>query len=123
MDEHVGIRKLKAVLDFIRSVAEVERNSHATSLENAEIDGQPFKAVHEQNGNLVALLQSAAQKEVGETVRLSVELLPSDFTAERLERIGLYERILTPSGIALLKLLRIYLHKGDIVRPFARIAL
>ena len=123
MHEHIGVGKFETVLDFVCGIAEIERNCHASRLENAKIYRQPFKAVHEKNRNLVALLETATEKEIREPVRLPVELLPSNLAPERLKRVRLDKRILSPCGIPLFELLRIYLHKCDIIRPFARIAL
>ena len=121
--EHVRIGKLKAVLDLVRRVAEVERHGHAAGLQHAEVDRQPLKAVHQQDGDLVAPLESAAQEKIREAVRLLVELRPGDLAAERLKRARFDERILTPGGVPLLQFLRVDLDQRHIVWPFARIAL
>ena len=123
VDKHVGIGEVKAVLYLLCGVAEIQRHSHASGLEHAKVYRQPLKAVHEQDRDLVAAPEPTAQKEVGEAVRLLVELRPGYLAPERLERAGLYERVLAPRGVALLEFLRIDLDERNVVRPLAGVAL
>lgn len=69
-DEYVDVCLLDAVGDFLGGIAEIERNGSGPALEYAEVDGQPFKTVHEQDGDLVALLHATREKQVGEAVCL-----------------------------------------------------
>ena len=120
--ERVGVGKLQAVLDFIRRVAEVERHGETPGAQHAEVDGQPLEAVHQEDCDLVALLVAAREEEVGEAVRLLLELGPRDFAAEALHGAGLDERVFPPRGVAVLKLLRVDFDERRVVRPLFRVA-
>ena len=115
--ERVGVGEFEAVLDFVRRIAEIQGNRETARLQDAEVDRQPLQAVHQQNSDLVALLETAAEQEVGEPVRLHVELAPRDFTAEGIQRARFDEGVLAPGRLAVLKLLRIDFDQGDVVRP------
>ena len=56
-DKRVRICKLKTIFNFIGRIAEVQRNGHTSSLQDAKINRQPLKAIHQKNGNLVATLE------------------------------------------------------------------
>ena len=43
--QHLHLRQVRAVLDLLRRVAEVEGHSNGPGFQNTEIDGQPFQAV------------------------------------------------------------------------------
>jgi len=58
--ENLHVREVEAVADLLARVAEVERHRHAAGLEDAEVDGQPLEAVHEQNAHLRAAFDAAA---------------------------------------------------------------
>ena len=121
-DEDVRVREFEAVLDLVRRVAEVERHGQTARPQRAEVDRQPLQAVHQQDGDLVALLVAAAQEEVREAVRLLLELGPGDLAAERLDRARFDQRVFPPRRVAVLQFLRIDLHQRDVVRPFPCIA-
>ena len=80
-DQGVCLGLGEAVLDLGAGVAEVERHRHGAGLEDAEVDGQPFEAVVEQDGDLVALADAAREQQVGEAVGLLVEDAPGDLAA------------------------------------------
>ena len=122
-DESRRVGEREAVLYLVSRIAEVQRHGHAARLEDAEVDGQPLEAVHEEYRDLFAALVPSAQKEVREAVRLLVELAPRHLAPERLDGRALDERIFAPGGVAGLKLLRVYLDERDVVRPLRRIAL
>ena len=117
--EHVRVCKLQAVLDLIRRVAEIERHREAAGLERAEVDRQPLQAVHQEDRDLVALGESAGEQKIREAVGLLLELRPGDLGAELLNRRTFDQRIFAPGRAAGLKLLRIDLDEGDVIRPFA----
>ena len=97
-DEIARIGEPEAVFDFVRGVAEVQRHGDRARLENPEVDREPFEAVHEQNRDLVSLLDPAAQEQIREAVGELVELLPrrgaaqSDRMARRLDEIEVFPR-------------------------------
>ena len=72
----VGLGQLEAVLDLLRGVAVVHGHRDRPGLEDAEVDGQPLEAVHEQDGDLVALAEPSLEQQVGEAVGRLVELPP-----------------------------------------------
>ena len=51
----VAVRLIEAVFYLIGGVSEIQRNRNSARFEYSEISRQPFKAVHHQNCNLVAL--------------------------------------------------------------------
>ena len=105
----------EAVLDLVGGVAVVHGNGHRAGLENPEVDGQPFQAVHEQDGDLGALADASGKKEVGEAVGRSVELPPGHLPARVLEGVGLHEFVLTPGDFALVLDLGIDADEADLV--------
>ena len=116
------VGKLEAVLDLVRRIAEIERHGHAARLEDAEVDRKPLKAVHQQDRDLVASLVSAREEEVGEPVRLLVEVAPRHVGAVCPVRNGLDELRLLP-GLVPAVVRRVDLHQSDIARPFRCVAL
>ena len=52
------------------------RHGDSARLERAEVDREPFEAVHEQNTDFIALLKTPAEQEIRESVRERVELRP-----------------------------------------------
>ena len=120
--ERVRIGQFETVPDLLRRVAEVERHGHAPRAEDAEVDRQPVEAVHQEDRDLLALLEAAREEEVRKAVRLLVELLPRDLAAERRDRRSLDQRILAPRRVVVLQLLRIDLDKRDVVRPVPGVA-
>ena len=120
--EHVGIRKFQAVLDFVRRVAEIQRHRQTPRAENSEINRQPFKTVHQQNGDLVALLESSAQQQIGKAIGLFLEFSPGDFTPKGLNGTRFNQRILPPSRVPLFQFLWINLNQCHVVWPFLCVA-
>ena len=74
--EEVGVALLNAVLDLLRGVAVVERYGDRARFQDSEVDGQPVKAVHQQNRDLFALFYSAREQQIGKPVRLYVKFAP-----------------------------------------------
>ncbi len=101
-DQGPRVGQLEAVLDLLRRVAEVQRDGDGPGLEDAEVDGQPLQAVHQEDGHLVALADAAAEQQVGEPVGGLVELAPRHLPAGEVEGIGLHELVLAPGDLALL---------------------
>ena len=114
-DEHFDVRQIEAVFDFIRRVAEVQRHGHAAAFENAEIDGQPFEAVHEQNADFGAFRHAARQQEVGETIGLLVELGPCHFGAEGIDVAAFDQGVFTPIGMVFFKFLWVDFDKRHVI--------
>ena len=120
-DEDGGVGEVEAVADLIGRVAVVEGDGHRAGAEDAEVDGEPLQAVHEEDGDLVALPHVPREEEVGEAVRLLVELRPRHLAAEGLDGARLDERILLPRRVAGFEFLRVDFDQGDLVREFPRI--
>ena len=75
-NEEIDVREPDAVFDFVGRVPEIERHGDPARLQRAEVDREPFEAVHEQNTDLVALFKPPAEQEIREPVRERVELRP-----------------------------------------------
>ena len=114
-DQGVGLGQLEAVLDLVGRVAVVHGNGDGARLEDAEVDGQPLDAVHQQDGDLVALADAAREEQVGEPVGRLVELPPGDLPAGGLHGFGLHELVLAPGDLARLAQFGIELHETDLV--------
>ena len=114
-DQGVGLGELEAVLDLVGGVAVVHGDSDGPRLEDAEVDGQPLDAVHQQDGDLVALADAAREEQVGEPVGRLVELPPGDLPPGGLHGFGLHQLVLAPGDLARLAQLGIELHETDLV--------
>ena len=114
-DEHVDVGELDAVFDLLGGVAEVEGHGHRAALQHAEVDREPFEAVHEQDADAVALLDVAREQEVRHAVRLAVEFAPGEFGAEGVGRARLHQGVFTPGGVAFFEFLRVDFHQCDVV--------
>ncbi len=114
-DDDIDLRQLGAVFDLIRVIAEIKRHGERTRLEHAEVNRQPLQAVHQQNGDLVALLYAAAEQQIGKAVRLFVEHAPCDLTAVARRRRRLNQVVFLPCDAANLLNFRIQLNQCDIV--------
>lgn len=99
-EERVDIRELEAVFNLLRGVAEVERHGYRAGLEYAEVDGQPFEAVHHEDGDLVALFDSAREQQVRAAVGLLVKDAPRYLAAVAFCRTGFYQFIFAPRDAA-----------------------
>ena len=91
-DEHLHVREVEAVGDLFGGVAEVQGHGEAAGLENAEIDGEPFEAVHQEYADLGAALHAAREQEVGKAVGLGVELGPGHLAAVREVGAGVLDK-------------------------------
>ena len=111
-DQHLHIRQLQAILDLVGGVTEIHGHGDAAGLEDAEIDGQPLQAVHQQDGDLGALLQTAAQQKVCKPVCPAVKILPAQLPA--VGGIGgALDQVEVPPGHGLVPLLGgVDLHQG-----------
>ena len=101
-DQRSRLGEFEAVLDLVGGVAVVHGHRHRAGLEDAEVDGQPLKAVHEQDGHLVAPADAPAEEQIGEAIGSLVELPPGDLPAGEIVRVGLHELVLAPGDLALL---------------------
>ena len=122
-EEHVGVGQLHAVVDLLRRVAEVQGNGHRPRLQNAEVDGQPLQAVHQQDGHLLALPDAPAPEQIGHPVGLLVKDRPGDLPAVGGGGGGLDEGVLLPGHPLLLMDLGVDLHQGDLVPVELAVAL
>ena len=121
-NEHGNIRELGAVTDLIRGIAVVHRNCERAGLQNAEIYGQPFKAVHEQDRDFVAFFNAAGQEKIGEAVCLDIEFAPRHFPAVAFARSGFDQGKLTPGEIGVGLVRGIELYESDLVRVELRVS-
>ena len=94
--QNIHLRKIHTVLDLVRSIAEVQGYRQGTGLENAEINGQPLQAVHQQDRHLVALLDAPGQQEIGKPICLFVEHAPGDLPPVVGHRCRLDQLVLLP---------------------------
>ncbi len=120
--EKVGIGFFNAVFDLLSGVAEVERNRDRACLEDAEIDRQPLEAVHQQDGDLVALADASCEQQVGEAVRLDVKLTPGELLAERAAACRLDQIIFAPCDARYVLDLGIDFHQRDFVLEIVRVS-
>ena len=106
--EHKGfhIRQTQAILDLLGRITEVERYCQTSRLENAEIDGQPFQTVHQQNSYLGTFFQPPAQQQIGETVGFFIKLAPGHFPAIGGVGTGALNETELPPGHRLVPLVR-----------------
>ena len=95
-DEDVCFRELDAVFDLVRAVAEVQRYRDRAGLEDSEVDRKPVQAVHEKNGNLIALDDAAGNEHVGHAVCLLIKNSPCDLLTARYLVTGLDQFIFFP---------------------------
>ena len=99
-EERVDVGELEAVFNLFRGVAEVERHGERARLEYSEVERQPFEAVHHEDGDLVALLDSAREQQVRAAVGLFVEDAPCYLAAVAFGRAGFYELVFLPRDAA-----------------------
>ena len=114
-DQHTGVGQIQAVLDLVGGVAVVHGNHDGAGLEDAEVDGEPLQAVHEEDGYLIALFDAAGEEEVGEAVGADVEIPPGHLAAVALTLGGFDEIILTPGGVLFGLIGGVDLHQGDLL--------
>ena len=114
-DQTVHIRQLQAVQDLLGVVAEVQRHHHGAGLQDAEVNGQPFNTVHQQDRHLGVPADPPGEQEVREAVRLDVELSPGDLLPERAAPVCFDEGILSPGDSRDPLRLRIDLHQGGLI--------
>ena len=111
-DQDLHIRQLQTILDLVGGISEIHGHGHTAGLQDAEIDGQPLQAVHQQDGHLGALLQAAAEEQIGEPVGPAVKILPAQLPAVGGIRAA-FDQIEVPPGHGLVPLLGgIDLHQG-----------
>ena len=124
-DEQGAVREIDAVFDLVCSVAVVERHGERAGLEDAKVDRQPLKAVHQKDADLVALLDAVCQQEMREAVGAAVKVLPAQLAAVGvLLIVHLDEGIFLPRGLGLaVFVFGVDLDERGLVRPFARVAL
>ena len=113
--KNIHIRKIQTILDLLGRIAEIQRYCKSTCFQDAEINGKPFQTVHEENGNLVSLLNTAFQEKIGETIGFFIKYVPGDFPAVVRCPLGLDEFKFFPCDTSCLRHFRIDLHKTDVV--------
>ena len=114
-DQHARVGKIQAILDLVGGVAVVHGNYDRTGLQDTEVNGKPLKAVHEQNGNLVAATNATGEQEIGETVGPQIKLAPSHLAAVAITLSGLNQVKFTPSSVLLRLIGGIDLHQADFI--------
>ena len=72
-EQHVHVGQLEAVVDLVGGIAEVQRHRDGPRLQDAEVDGQPLQAVHQQDGHLLPLPDAPAQEHIGHPVGLLIK--------------------------------------------------
>ena len=97
--QHGNLGEVRAVGDLLVGVPVVHGHGQGPGLQNAEVDGQPFEAVHEEDPHLVPLLHVPGEQEVREPVGLGVELPPGHVPAIAALGAGLDEGILPPGHL------------------------
>ena len=115
-DQDVALREIHAVLDLLRGIAEIQRDRQRAGLQGPEIDRQPLQAVHQEDPDLVALLDAALQQQIRETVRLLVEDPPGDLSAVGAVRRGFHEAVLSPGHSPVVFDRGIHLDESDVLR-------
>ena len=104
--QHIHVRQLQTILNLVAAVAEVHGHSDAAGFQDTEINGQPLDAVHQQNGHLGSLLQTAAQQQIGKAVGPAVEILPAQLPAIGGILAGAFDQVKIPPGHGLVPLFR-----------------
>ena len=123
-DHHIALAQVQAVFDLVGGIAEVHRNRQRAGLQDAEIDRQPIDAVHQQDGNLLALADAVAPEHVGHAVRLFIENRPGNFPAVVfLFYAGLNQFKIVPGNPSGFRLVRVDFHQCGVVRPLPGISL
>ena len=122
-EHHVHVGQFRAVEDLIRRVAEVEGHRDGPAFEDAEIDGQPFQAVHHQDGHFLSPADAALQQHVGHAVGLFVEYAPGDLTAVSLAGGRLDQVVFLPGNVPVVFLLGVQFHEGDFTAVQLAVAL
>ena len=120
-DEHVHVGLVHTVVNLGAGVAEVQRHRARPAFQHAEVDGQPFEAVHQKYGHLVAFAHAARNQEVGEAVGLLVEDLPGDLATVGDGVGGLDEVVIAPGDGTALAQLRVYLDERHLVGAGGRV--
>ena len=73
VEQNVSISFLDAVLDLIRSVAEVQRDCDGAGLQDTKINREPLQAVHKEHSTFLALFDAAGYEEVSHAVCLLIK--------------------------------------------------
>ena len=117
--QNIHICQIHAVLDFLGAVPEVHGNCQCAGFQDAEINGKPLQAVHQENCHLVTLFHATAHQQLCKTIGFFVEHVPCDFTAipERGGRLN--QIVVLPQNPTLLLNLWIDLDKADIIGVFS----
>ena len=96
--QHLDVGKIQAVLNLVAGIAEVHGNGDAAGLEHAEVDGQPFQAVHQQDAHLGAPLDAPAEQQVGKAVGAAVKIPPAHLAAVGDAGMGAFDQIEVAPG-------------------------
>ncbi len=120
-DAHVGL--IHAVLDLVGCISEIKRNSNCSSLQYAEINRKPVKAVHQKNAHLFTLCYTSGNEAVGNSVGLLIENSPGNFLAVRALLVGFHKVVFFPCCKFGNTDSRIQRYQGHFIRPFSGISL
>ena len=113
--ENIRIRLVDTVLDLVGSIAEVQGDRDRACLQDTEVDRQPLEAVHQEDGDLLTLLDAAGHKKIGNAVRLFVKDGPGDLSAVKLTVCRLNQFIFFPGHTLCFGDLGVDLYEGNVV--------
>ena len=117
--QHVNVGQVQAVLNFGTVIAEIQRHGQRACFQHAEINGQPFQAVHHENAHFVTFFHAARKQQVGKAVRFFVKHMPGDFATIRL-RFGAFDQvIIAPRDATVLFDFRVALYQRYLVAVFS----
>ena len=105
-EKNVNFCEIKAVLNFVGCITEIQRNDRSPRLEDTKINRQPLDAVHEQNTTLF-LTNPTAQKKMRQAVCLFHRKHAMTFEAILAGRVVLDQLILTPDNVVFILKVRL----------------
>ena len=114
-DQDIRLGEIDTIFDFIRGVAEIQRDSDGAGLENTKINRKPVEAVHQQDRDFVALDDTAGNQKIGDAVCLFIKNTPGDLRAEGDLIPGLNQFVFFPCGEPGNADFGIQFHKRDII--------
>jgi len=119
--EQRRVREVDTVSDLLGCVAVIERDGQRAGFEGTEVNGQPFQAVHEKDGDLVALFYAVGHEEVGEAVGAPVKIFPRDLAPVGAVQIRLHQVEFLPVEFPALFVPGVYLYEGRLVSVELRV--
>ena len=118
-DHHGAFGQVQAVFDFAGGVAEIHGHRQRPGFHDAEINGQPVDAVHQQDRHFAAGADAVGFQHVGHPVCFFVKDGPGDFPPVMPGAdAGLHQFEFMPGDPAGLRLIGVDFHKGRVIRPF-----